>query len=517
VKTHREILEIISGLLIMMFVANVAGTVVANALPVITAQLGSTPTQYTWLVTAALLASTATTPIWGKLADLFDKKRLLLTGIVIFTIGSLASGAAATTAQLIGFRAIQGVGMGALLILNQSILASIIPPRERGKYNAYMGAAFAAATIAGPLIGGFIVDQSWLGWRWCFWSAVPFSLGALAFLAKRLKVPDIRRPGAKVDWLGATLVTAAACDLLIWITFANHSFAWVSWQSAAMLGSTLALAALFVLVEQRVPDPVIPLRIIANRGAALAIVASIAVGTAMFGVAVFLGQYFQIARGYSPTAAGLLMVPNMLGVFVASVFGGRLLSRVGIWKPFVVTGTCLLTVGMGTLSTINSTSSLVFIAGVGVVGGMGLGLTSQNLVLAVQNSVSVRDVGSATAAVTLFRSLGGTLGIQVLGSAYNSHVRALIAERLGPLAATGDGTGTMDVSSLPPPIQTVVRSSFGDSIGLVFAIAAGVAAVALLAVLAMKSTRLRDRLDLGNPTDDGGPSDLVSTRASSSG
>jgi EmrB/QacA subfamily drug resistance transporter len=500
--SHREILEVLSGLLLAMFVSHVASTVVANALPTISAKLGSTQEQYTWIVTATMLASTASTPIWGKLADLFDKKLLLQVGLVFFIAGSLASGFATNTALLIGSRAIQGIGLGATMALIQAIIGSIIPPLERGKYMAYTGATIAVATVVGPLVGGFIVDQSWLGWRWCFWSAVPFAIISMIVLQWRLHVPRLAPGKVKVDWLGATLVTAAACDLLIWISFADKSFAYASWQSGAMLGSTAVIVALFILVESKVQDPIIPLAIIRERNTALAIAASIAVGIGMFGASVFLGQYYQLARGYSPTAAGLMMVPMMAGVMFSSVFIGRWVSRSGVWKPFVVAGAVILAVGFALMATIGYTTPIWLIGAFGTICGVGVGMTMQNLVLAVQNSVSVRDVGTASASVAFFRSLGGTMGIQILGSVFAAHVSTLVVRRLAALgienagAATGDGSMSLDLAQLPPPIAEAVRSAYGDSIGRPFLIAAIVSAISIVCVVFMRSTRLRATFNL---------------------
>jgi EmrB/QacA subfamily drug resistance transporter len=501
--THRQILEILSGLLIAMFVANVAGTVVANALPVITARLGSTQGQYTWIVTATLLASTASTPIWGKLADLFDKKNLLLLGLGVFIAGSVASGAAPDTGWLIAARALQGIGLGALMSLIQAIIGSVIPPLQRGRYMAYTGAVMALATVAGPLIGGFIVDQPWLGWRWCFWSAVPFALIAMGVLQWRLRVPKLRVGQAKVDWLGAALITAAVSDLLIWISFVDKSFAYGSWQTAAMLSSTAVVTGLFILVESRVADPILPLAIVRRPSTALAIVASIAVGIGMFGSSVFLGQYFQVARGYSPTAAGLMMIPMMGGVMASSVFIGRWVSRVGVWKPFVIVGAAILAAGFALMGMVDYTTPLWLIGVFGAVAGVGLGMTMQNLVLAVQNTVSVRDVGAASASVTFFRSLGGTIGIQVLGTVFANHVTSLSSERLAALhidmgAAGGGASGSMSLNldALPAPVAEAVRSAYGDSIGRVFLVAAAVSAISIACAALMKGTRLRSTFDL---------------------
>ncbi|MDR1188739.1 MAG: MFS transporter [Bifidobacteriaceae bacterium] len=509
--SHRQIMRILSGLLLAMFVANVAGTVVANALPTITATLGSTQQQYTWIVTATLLASTASTPIWGKLSDLFNKKNLFLIGLAVFILGSILSGASPSTPFLIAFRAVQGLGLGAMMSLTQSIIGSVIPPLERGRYMAYTGAVIAVATVVGPLVGGFLVDVSWLGWRWCFWSAVPLALAAGAVLQFQLKMPKgAGRVNTKVDWLGAGLVTLAVCSLLIWISFAGHSFAYGSWQTAALLGGFAVTTALFIWVESRAVNPIMPLWLIRKPTTALAVLASIAVGIGMFGASVFLGQYYQVARGYSPTSAGLMMIPMMLGVLASSIFIGRWVSRVGVWKPFVVAGSVVLMVGFGLMATMRFGTPLWLIAIYGLVTGLGVGMTMQNLVLAVQNSVSVHDVGAASAVVTFFRSLGGTIGIQVLGSIFASHVAHLMRERLSSLAgarsllggaASDPDSMSLDLSKLPSPVADAVRSSYGDSVGQLFLIAAAVSVVSCVAVVFMKGTRLAAKLNTSASAD----------------
>jgi EmrB/QacA subfamily drug resistance transporter len=504
--SHRQIMRVLSGLLLAMFVANVAGTVVANALPTITATLGSTQQQYTWIVTATLLASTASTPIWGKLSDLFNKKNLFLVGLAVFIVGSLLAGASPSTTYLIAFRAIQGIGLGAMMSLTQSIIGSVIPPLERGRYMAYTGAVIAVATVVGPLIGGFLVDVSWLGWRWCFWSAVPLAALAGGVLQFQLKMPKATgRTNTKVDWLGAALVTVAVCALLIWISFAGHGFAYGSWQTAALLGGFAVVTALFIWVESRAVNPIIPLWLMGRRTTALAVLASIAVGIGMFGASVFLGQYYQVARGYSPTAAGLMMIPMMLGVLASSVFIGRWVSRVGVWKPFVVAGSVVLMAGFGLMATMRFGTPLSLIAVYGLVTGLGVGMTMQNLVLAVQNSVSVHDVGAASAVVTFFRSLGGTIGIQVLGSVFATHVGELVRARLTalhlPLTAAQTDSMSMDLSELPAPVSDAVRSAYGDSVGQLFLIAGGVAVVSLLAAAFMPGSRLAAKINTAASAD----------------
>ncbi|MPV37011.1 MFS transporter [Georgenia subflava] len=496
---HQQILKVLTGLLITLFVAMLSNTVVGNALPVIVAEIGGTQQQYTWIITSAILASTAVTPIAGKLADLTDKKKLLLAAMGLFTLGSLLSGAATSAGMLIGVRIIQGLGMGALQVLVQIIIATIIPPRQRGRYNGYMGAVMAVATVSGPLIGGIIVDIPWLGWRWCYWSAIPFMLLAMGVIWRNLKVPGEGRPGAKIDWLGAALISVAATLVLVWVSFADHAFAWASWQTAAMVGGAVLVVALFVLVELRADEPVVPMKILTERTTVLAIIASLAVGTVMFGANVFLGQYFQIGRGYSPTVAGWLGLPLMVGLLVSSTVAGRLVTASGRWKPYVVGGSALLALGMTLMATVGATTNLGLIGLYLLIAGVGLGASMQNLVLAVQNTVPVSDVGAATSTVTFFRTLGGAMGIQVLGAIYALRVtdlaRAGYAEQGVDAAALDASTSSLDLSTLPDAAARVITDAYGDGIGMLFGIAAAVSIIGLVAVCFMRGTELRSTWD----------------------
>ncbi|WP_440902495.1 MFS transporter, partial [Actinosynnema sp.] len=268
---HRQIMEALSGLLLVLFVAMLSGTVVSTALPQIIGALEGTQTQYTWVVTATLLTATASTPIWGKLADLFNKKTLVQSAIVLFIIGSVISGFAQSAGQLIAARAFQGIGVGGLQALVQVVIAAMIPPRERGRYNGYLGGVMALATVGGPLLGGLIVDTSWLGWRWCFFVGVPVAVVALLVLQATLKVQTARRENVKIDYLGAGLIAAGVSVLLIWISFVDGSFDWISWQSGAMVGGSVLLLGLAVLVEHKASEPVVPPKIVKDRTTALAI------------------------------------------------------------------------------------------------------------------------------------------------------------------------------------------------------------------------------------------------------
>ncbi|MFF8715999.1 MDR family MFS transporter [Streptomyces sp. NPDC015184] len=497
---HRHVLRALSGLLIVLFVAMISSTVVSVALPKIIGSLNGTQSQYTWVVTATLLASTASTPIWGKLADLFSKKLLLQISIGIFVISSIACGFAQSTEQLIAFRAVQGLGMGALQVLVQVIIAAMISPKERGRYNGYLGGVMAVATVGGPLLGGFITDTSWLGWRWCFFIAVPFTLVALVMLTRTLHLDEVRRSETKVDYLGASLIAAGVSLLLLWVTFVGNDFDWISWQTLAMVGAGALILVAAVVVENRVAEPVVPLHVVRRRDPALAIVASLAVGMAMFGGAVFLGQYFQIGRGYSPTEAGLLTIPLMFGVLVSSTVAGRLVSRTGKVKPYIIVGVVVLTLGFLGLSTIDHETSLVLVSAGMLAVGVGVGMSMQNLVLVLQNTVPLGELGAASGAITFFRSLGGTIGVSVLGAVLANQVATKIADGLAKLgidpAASSSGGSTLDIAAMPPQIQEVVRAAYGDATGTIFLISAAIAVVGVVAALFLTPTKLRDSVDL---------------------
>ena len=497
--THRQIMEALTGLLAAFFTAILSSTIVANALPTIMSELKGTQTDFAWVITAALLANAATTPIWGKLADLFSKKVLVQLSIVIFVAGSVMAGLSATIPLLLTARVIQGVAMGGLTALAQAIIGSMIPPRDRGKYSGYMGAVMAVGTAGGPLLGGFIVDSP-LGWRWTFFVCVPLAVVALILLQITLKIQHVKRP-AKIDWLGSILLTTGVSLLLIWVSFAGNPdyYDWWSWQSALMVGGGFVLLALLVVVESKVSQPIIPLKIISERTTALAIWASVAVGVAMFGSSTFLGQYFQVARGATPTEAGLLTLPMIAGNLVGSVFSGQLISRTGKWKRYLIAGSVLLIGGLGLAGTMDHTTELwqsgVFTA----ILGLGLGMLMQNLVLAVQNTVSASDIGTASASVAFFRSVGGAIGVSVLGAVMSNRVKELATQGLadaGIRAGSGASGASLDLADLPAPVRDIMRAAYGDATAEIFLIAGAIAVVALIAVLLIKEQPLRRTVDI---------------------
>jgi EmrB/QacA subfamily drug resistance transporter len=498
--SHRQTLEALSGMLLAMFTAFLASTIVSNALPTIITDLHGTQSQYTWVVTATLLASTATTPIWGKLADLFSKKLLVQLSITIFMAGSILAGFSQSVATLIGWRVLQGLGLGGLQALIMIVLAAMISPRERGRYTGVISTVMSVAPVAGPLIGGLIVDTDWLGWRWCFWVSAPLAVVALVVVQRTLNLPVVKRT-LSIDYLGAALIAGGVSALLIWVTFAGNQFAWGSTASLTLAGLGAVLIVLFLVVEARVKEPIIPLRLFRDRTTTLATIASIGVGVAMFGGAVFLGQYFQIARGYSPTAAGLLTLPMIVGSMISATGSGALITRYGKWKVYLVLGAIFMLGGFGLLSTIDHDANVVLIEVYLFVLGVGMGMSMQNLVLAVQNSVAARDLGAASSTVTFFRSMGGTVGVSVLGAVLASQVSELTTEGLAaagvPVPAGGSGeVGIGSLNELAPAIATIVRVAYGDATALIFLIAGALAIVTLLAVLAIREVPLRTETGL---------------------
>ena len=496
--THRGILKALSGLLLVLFAAMISATIVATALPRILGELNGTQTQYTWVVTATLLTATVTTPIWGRLADMFSKKLLIQVAIGIFVVGSLLSGFAQNAGELIAARAFQGIGVGGLQSLVQVAIAAMISPRERGRYNGYLGAVMAVATLTGPLLGGFIVDTSWLGWRWCFFIGVPLAAIAFTLLQWTLHLAVPAKGKVKIDYLGASLIAAGVSVLLIWVSFVGNSFGWLSWQTAAFVVPSLVILGLSIRVEQRAEHPVVPLKVIRQRAPALAILASLAVGMAMFGGAVFLGQYFQIGRGYTPTEAGLLTMPMALSVMISTTISGRLVTRTGKVKPYVVAGAVILMAGFGWLSFINHETPLGLITVGMVLIGLGVGMSMQNLVLAVQNAASLKDLGAATGAVTFFRSLGGTMGVSVLGAVLAIRVHESIAAHLAQagIKTTGGAEDSLNLAALPQAAQQIVRAAYGDATGHIFLISAMIAGVGVIAALLLPKVMLRNTIDL---------------------
>lgn len=513
--TRREILLALSGLLLGMFVSMLASTVVGTSLPLIISDLEGDQSAFTWVVTATLLATTVSTPIWGKLADLFNRKLLLQIALVIFVAASAIAGFAQDPGTLITMRVFQGLGAGGLAALSQIVMADIISPRERGRYAGLFGAVMAVATVGGPLLGGVITDG--LGWRWNFFVGLPIAIVALVLLQRTLHLPKRPKTKVSIDYLGIVLISAGVSLLLLWVTFAGNDVEWLSVPSLAMVGGAALLLIAAVIVELRVKEPVIPLGLFKSRTFTLSVIASISVGVAMFGTAVFLSQYMQLARGATPTESGLLTIPMMAGVLISSTVIGALVSRRGKWKGYMITGGVLLVAGSLLLSQLHYDTAFWFVGVSMFVLGAGVGMLMQNLVLVVQNTTEVRHLGVATSAVTFFRSLGGTIGVAVMGSILGTVVTERIKSGIGGLepeqqleAANTLGGGTIpQISQLPDFLRVVVESAYGTGVGSVFLAAVPLAIVTLIAVVFIPNTDLGTQTAIQRAKAEQGPADAA--------
>ena len=494
--THRQVLEALSGLLLGMFVSILAGTVVSTSLPLIISDLDGNQSAYTWVVTGTLLATTVSTPLWGKFADLFNRKLLIQLALGVFVLGSALAGFSQDTNTLIIFRVLQGLGAGGMAALSQIIMADIISPRDRGKYAGLFGAVMAVGTVGGPLLGGVVTDA--FGWRWNFFIALPVAIAAITLLQLTLHLPKHPKRKVHIDYLGAVLIAGGVSMLMIWVTLAGNQFEWASLASFLMVAGSAVLLIAAVLVEFKSPEPIIPLSMFKNRTFTLAVVASISVGVSMFGTSVFLAQYMQLARGATPTESGLLTIPMMAGLLISSTFFGMVISRTGKWKAIMVSGAVLAVIGTVLLSTLTYETNLVLVGIYMAILGAGLGMLMQNLVLVVQNSIEIKNLGVATSAVTFFRSLGGTVGVSVLGSVLGTIVASEVKDGIGALApadqaaaAAALGSGTIPrVSELPDAIAALVESAYGVGVGSVFLYSVPLALITLLGVIFLPNAKL---------------------------
>ena len=494
-RRHRRILQALTGLLLGMFVSMLASTVVSTSLPVIVHDLGGDQAAFTWVVTATLLTTAISTPIWGKLADLFNRKLLIQLSIVIFVVATAAAGFSQDPGTLIAFRAVQGIGAGGLAALSQIIMADIISPRERGRYMGLFGAVMAVATVGGPLLGGFITDT--IDWRWNFYIAVPFAVAALIMLQRTLRLPARPKTRARIDYLGIVLLSTAVSLVLIWVTNAGSDYDWWSTETILMVGGALLAAVAFVIVELRSQEPLIPLTLFRDRTFTLAVIASISIGIAMFGTSVYLSQYMQLARGATPTEAGLMTIPMIAGLLIASIVIGGLVTRHGHWKPYLIVGGVLLIAGSYLLSTIHYDTHFALVSLYMFLLGSGVGMTMQNLVLIVQNTSKPSEIGVASSGVAFFRSLGGTVGVSVMGAALAASATDLFGVRKEDLGAAiaklGEKgaavaeqlqSGTIpQVSALPESIRVIVEDIYAQAIAHSFLIAVPLAVISLIAIV----------------------------------
>ncbi|OKH90848.1 MDR family MFS transporter [Streptomyces uncialis] len=476
-RLDRSVLVSIGALLLGMLLASLDQTIVSTALPTIVSDLGGLD-HLSWVVTAYLLASTAATPLWGKLGDQYGRKRLFQTAVVIFLIGSALCGIAQNMPQLIGFRALQGLGGGGLMVLSMAIVGDLVPPRERGRYQGLFGAVFGTTSVLGPLLGGVLTEQ--LSWRWVFYVNLPLGAVALVVIATSLRIPR-RDTRHTIDYLGTFLIASVATCLVLVASLGGTTWAWDSAPiiGLALLGLLLAVA--FVAVERRAAEPVLPLKLFRVRTFTLAAVIGFIIGFAMFGAMTYLPTFLQIVRGVTPTMSGVHMLPMVVGLLLSSTVSGQIVSRTGRWKVFPVAGTGITTIGLLLLHRLDAHTGTAETSAYFFVFGLGLGLVMQVLVLIAQNSVTYEDLGVATSGVTFFRSIGAAFGVAVFGSVFAGRLQDALADALAgrnlpagvdPASLAADPRG---LDRIPAALRPAVLDAFSSSITEVFLYAAPVA------------------------------------------
>ncbi|WP_308121874.1 MDR family MFS transporter [Actinotalea ferrariae] len=498
----RDARRVFIGLVLGMLVAALSQTIVSPAMPIIVSELGGME-HYSWLATAAMLASAVVVPIVGKLSDLYGRRSFYIAGLVVFMAGSVLAGLAQDFWWLVGARAVQGLGMGALMTLSQTIIGDIIPPRQRGKYQGLMGAVFGLNSIAGPLLGGFITDH-W-GWRWLFFTALPVGVVALVVIVRFLHLPHVQRR-AKVDVAGILTLSAALVAILLATSWGGTTYAWDSVQILGLLGAGAVLLAVFVPIELRAEEPVLPLRLFRSSVFTLANLAGFFVSMGMFGAIFYIPVYAQGVLGVSATSSGLIVMPMSAAMILVGIVVGLLITRWGRYKAFVVAGTLVLTGGFLLLTRMHHGSSELQLSVAMVVIGVGLGGAMQTYTLIVQNAVDRRDLGVATAATQFFRSAGATVGVAVLGTIMSSRIATAIPEHLPADAAASLPEGGIDagavldpsaLGTLPDAVALAVRQGLADALHDVFLAAVPLGVLAVVASVLIKALPLRQTLEQG--------------------
>jgi EmrB/QacA subfamily drug resistance transporter len=491
--SQRQIRLVFVGLMLGMLLAALDQTIVATALPTIVGDLGGL-NHLSWVVTAYLLASTVSTPLWGKLGDLYGRKGFFQAAIVIFLVGSALSGLSQNLNELIMFRAIQGLGAGGLIVGAQAIIGDIVPPRDRGRYTGLIGAVFAVASVAGPLLGGFFTDGP--GWRWVFYVNLPIGAIALFVVAAVLHAKVTTRVDHKIDYLGASVLSATVVALILMLTWGGTTYAWASATIIGLGIATLILFALFIAVERRATEPIVPLKLFKNKVFRIAFLTGAIIGFSMFGALTFLPLFLQIVHGASATSSGLQLIPIMVFVLVMAIYSGRRISATGTYRRFPIIGTAMTAIALFLLSHLGVHTPFWHTAIYMAILGAGLGLTMQVLLLAAQNSVAYSDLGVATSLATFSRSIGGSIGVAVFGTVFNNRLAVNLAKHVPATALAklhgASLTANPDkVKHLPVPIRTGLRIAVSDSLHTVYLAAVPFAVLAFILALLLREVPLR--------------------------
>jgi EmrB/QacA subfamily drug resistance transporter len=492
--SHRQIIIVLVGVMAGMLLFALDQGIVGTALPRIVSELGGLD-RLSWVVTAYLLTSTASTPLWGKISDLYGRRLIFQVAIVIFLLGSALSGLSQDMGQLIAFRALQGVGGGGLFAIALSIIGDVIPPRERGRYQGYFGAVFGVSSVAGPLLGGWLTDGP--GWRWIFYINLPVGLAALVVTSMVLKMPVIRRRH-RIDYLGAATIVGAVTCLLLYLDWRGNQYGWTEAGALALLGGSVLLTAAFILIERRAVEPIIPMRLFRNPVFSVGNGFAFLAGIAMFGTIIFLPVYLQAVKGMSPTQSGLALLPAIVGIFSTSITSGQLITRTGRYKRYPVIGAVVMTVALLGLSRLGVDTPFWQVAVYEYLFGAGLGFTMQTIVTAVQNSVDHRDMGAATSSTTFFRQMGGSIGAAVFGAVLSSRLAFHLSEQLaraglqpgrgGPRVEAND---VQAIQQLTEPVRGIVLGAFTSALDEVFLVGVPFTLAAVVVALLLKEEPLR--------------------------